>query len=43
MKHPFKTWIAKGIPRADIKTEEYGILSLKMKKGQTVVFRNGYE
>ena len=43
MKHPFKTWIVKGISRADIKTEEYGILSLQMKKGQTVVFKNGYE
>ncbi|MBS1577279.1 MAG: glycoside hydrolase N-terminal domain-containing protein [Bacteroidetes bacterium] len=43
MKHPFKTWIVEGIPSTQVKKEESGILSVNMKKGQTIVFKNGYE
>ncbi|MBS1577294.1 MAG: glycoside hydrolase N-terminal domain-containing protein [Bacteroidetes bacterium] len=43
IKHPFKTWIVEGIPSTQVKKEVSGILSVHMKKGQTIVFKNGYE
>ncbi|MEI9958800.1 MAG: hypothetical protein WDM90_21380 [Ferruginibacter sp.] len=42
LKLPFKTWMVEGVKRASV-TIENGIASISMKKGETVVFKNGYE
>jgi len=43
IKLPFKTFIQKGIERNRLKFEDNNITSFQMRKGQTVVFENGYE
>jgi len=43
IKLPFKTWLSKSIDRRLIKQSEQGIISVVLKKGQTIVFENGYE
>ncbi|MEO5681227.1 MAG: glycoside hydrolase family 95-like protein [Chitinophagaceae bacterium] len=43
LKMPFKTWIVKGIGRQQIHNNENSIASVILKKGQTIVFKNGYE
>jgi alpha-L-fucosidase 2 len=40
---PFKTWVVKNIPPSLVTMPEEGILSVRLKKGQTVIFENGYE
>ena len=42
IKLPFNTWINTGIDRTDIKVEN-GIAEMKTKKGQTIIFKNGFE
>jgi alpha-L-fucosidase 2 len=39
---PFKTWINEGIDRSEIKIIN-GIAEMKTSKGQTIVFKNGFE
>lgn len=41
-KLPFKTWYTESIDRQTIKTEN-GIAEMQTSKGQTIVFKNGYE
>ena len=43
IKLPFKTWLVTGIERQQIHNNENGIASVNLKKGQTIVFKNGYE
>jgi alpha-L-fucosidase 2 len=43
LKFPFKTWLAEGVRRKKVKIDNRGLLRLKMRKGQTIVFRNAYE
>lgn len=43
LKFPFKTWLAEGVRRNKVKIDGKGMLRLKMRKGQTIVFRNAYE
>jgi alpha-L-fucosidase 2 len=42
IKLPFTTWINTGIDRSLIKIEK-GIAEMMTSKGQTIVFKNGYE
>jgi len=42
IKLPFKTWINTGIDRTEIKVVS-GITEMKMKKGQTITFKNAFE
>jgi len=42
IKLPFKTWINAGIDRSEIKVVN-GIAEMKMKKGQTITFKNAFE
>jgi len=42
LKLPFKTWFIEGAKPANITTEK-GIVTATLRKGQTVVFKNGYE
>ncbi|MFT3904661.1 MAG: hypothetical protein QM727_15925 [Niabella sp.] len=43
IKLPFKTWLSKNTPMESFKKSDNGIVSINLKKGQTVVFENGYE
>jgi len=43
LKFPFKTWIVEGIDRSEVKFNQKGIATLSLKKGQSVLFKNGYE
>lgn len=43
LKFPFKTWIVEGIERNEVKFNQKGIATLFLKKGQSVLFKNGYE
>lgn len=43
IKLPFRTWITKSIPMSLFNTSEEGIISVKLKKGQTIIIENGYE
>ncbi|MCC6290299.1 MAG: glycoside hydrolase N-terminal domain-containing protein [Chitinophagaceae bacterium] len=43
IKLPFKTWLSKNIDRRLAKQNGQGVISVALKKGQTVVFENGYE
>jgi alpha-L-fucosidase 2 len=43
LKLPFKTWIVKNIPRSAIKITDKNIAIINMRKGQSIVFENGYE
>jgi alpha-L-fucosidase 2 len=40
---PFRTWVLKNMPRSAATVGENGIVSITMKKGQAIVFENGYE
>jgi alpha-L-fucosidase 2 len=42
IKLPFKTWINTGIDRLEIKVVN-GVAEMKMKKGQTITFKNAFE
>ncbi|HQW84140.1 MAG TPA: hypothetical protein PK987_06765, partial [Ferruginibacter sp.] len=42
LKLPFKTWICKGVNRLLIQIENE-IATVKLKKGQTIIFENAYE
>jgi alpha-L-fucosidase 2 len=42
IKLPFKTWINTGIDRSDIKVVN-GVAEMKMRKGQTITFKNAFE
>ncbi len=43
IKLPFRTWITRSISMSAFNTSKEGIISLKMKKGQTIIIENGYE
>ncbi|MGN7784876.1 glycosyl hydrolase family 95 catalytic domain-containing protein [Niabella sp. 22666] len=43
IKLPFRTWITRSIPMSLFNTSEEGIISVKMRKGQTIIIENGYE
>jgi len=43
LKLPFKTWFVKGFERQQIHNDENNIATVTLKKGQTIVFKNGYE
>jgi alpha-L-fucosidase 2 len=43
IKLPFKTWLVKGIERKEIDDNGNNISTVFLKKGQTIVFKNGYE
>ncbi|HTG55119.1 MAG TPA: hypothetical protein VL943_02535, partial [Niabella sp.] len=43
IKLPFRTWITRSMPMSLFNTSEQGIISVKMKKGQTITIENGYE
>ena len=43
IKIPFKTWITRSIPMSSVQMDNNGILSMKLKQGQTIVLENGYE
>ncbi len=43
IKLPFKTWINKKLPPSAFSTNTKGIISVDMKKGQVLIFENGYE
>jgi alpha-L-fucosidase 2 len=40
---PFKTWLVTGIERQQIHDNGNSIMAVFLKKGQTIVFKNGYE
>ena len=42
IKLPFKTWISVGINRTEVDVEN-NIATMKLKKGQTIILKNGYE
>jgi alpha-L-fucosidase 2 len=42
LKLPFKTWITEGVNKNNIRVENE-IASVNLKKGQTIIFKNGYE
>jgi len=42
LKLPFKTWYTESVDRETIKTEN-GVAEMQTSKGQTIVFKNGYE
>jgi hypothetical protein len=42
IKLPFKTWINTGIDRSKIKLVN-GIAEMKMKKGQTITFKDAFK
>jgi len=43
LKLPFKTWLVNGIERKQIHNAENNIATVTLKKGQTIIFKNGYE
>jgi len=43
LKLPLKTWLVTGIERSEVKVNDEGIAEVNMKKGQTIIFKNGYE
>jgi alpha-L-fucosidase 2 len=43
IKLPFKTWIVKGIARSQVVDKGNQFYELKLNKGQTIIFTNGYE
>ncbi|WP_346238010.1 glycosyl hydrolase family 95 catalytic domain-containing protein [Niabella insulamsoli] len=43
IKLPFKTWLSRSVPRSSFNLSEKGIISIMMKKGQTIIIENGYE
>jgi alpha-L-fucosidase 2 len=43
LKLPLKTWIVEGIKRKEVEIGYKDVVEVRMKKGQTIVFKNGYE
>lgn len=43
IKLPFKTWVVKGNTKAKPILKDDGIVEVKMKANETIVFENGYE
>ena len=43
IKLPFKTWLVTGIERQQIHNDENKNAFVNLKKGQTIIFKNGYE
>jgi len=43
VKLPFPTWIVEGIDSKLVKLEEGRIISVNLKKNQTIIIKNGYE
>ncbi|MFT3946023.1 MAG: glycoside hydrolase N-terminal domain-containing protein [Agriterribacter sp.] len=43
IKLPFKTWLSKNIDRRLTTQNELGVIAVALKKGQAVLFENGYE
>jgi alpha-L-fucosidase 2 len=43
LKIPFKIWVVKGIERKEIVDNGNGFSAVILKKGQTILFKNGYE
>ena len=43
LKLPFKTWWVKGIDRQQIDNSDKTMLTVHLKKGQTIIIKNGYE
>ena len=43
LKLPFKTWWVKGIDRQQIDNSDKAMLAVHLKKGQTIIIKNGYE
>ncbi|MDE3248352.1 MAG: glycoside hydrolase N-terminal domain-containing protein [Bacteroidota bacterium] len=43
IKLPFKTWIARGADRKQFLQVPGNVVAIPLKKGQTIVFTNGYE
>ena len=43
IKLPFKTWLVKGIERKEVLDNGNNISAVFLKKGQTIIFKNGYE
>jgi len=43
LKLPLKTWIVEGIERKEVEIGYKEVVEVKMKKGQSIVFKNGYE
>ncbi|RPE05496.1 hypothetical protein EGT74_24230 [Chitinophaga lutea] len=40
---PFRTWLSKSMPMSAFTISADGIVTVQLKKGQSVVFENGYE
>lgn len=43
IKLPFRTWLSRSTPRSSFHMDENGIVSIQLKKGQTIILENGYE
>jgi alpha-L-fucosidase 2 len=43
MKLPFKTWLVKNIPPSAIQKEEQDLVSVNLKKGQSIIFENAHQ
>lgn len=43
IKLPFYTWLTRSMPMSEFTMNEERILSVNLKKGQTIVIENGYE
>jgi len=43
LKLPFKTWLVKDFDRQQIHNNENNVVTVILKKGQTIIFKNGYE
>ena len=43
IKLPFRTWLVKGIERKEVFDNGNHISAIFLKKGQTIIFKNGYE
>ncbi|HRI22662.1 MAG TPA: hypothetical protein PLA68_16995, partial [Panacibacter sp.] len=43
IKLPFKTWIVEKVNPAMQSIDDSGVITIQMKKGQTIIFKNGYE
>ncbi len=43
LKLPFKTWFVRDFDRQQIHNSDQNIVSVHLKKGQTIIFKNGYE
>ena len=43
IKLPFKTWVVKNMPSSAARLSQDGMVTVQLKKAQTVIFENGYE